>query len=165
MELKQLEEQRRAEEEQRAREKADADAVERWKAKEAERANKERRERERADREYRQRMQEHLLASGVPEDQIQAILEKKRISANNGSASPAPQQQQFPQQQLMQPMQPMQPPPVGAEMMAQNNKATYTRMARRHLSLETLRVKGIEYDLDVVSPHPIQPAHTRSPVG
>lgn len=31
------------------------------------------------------------------------------------------------------------------------DKTTYTRMARRHLSLECLRMKGIDYELDEVS--------------
>ncbi|ROW18272.1 hypothetical protein VPNG_00386 [Cytospora leucostoma] len=124
IELKQLEEQRRAEEEREAREKADAEAVARWQAREAEKALKEQREKERADREYRQRMREHLLATGMSDDQIQAVLDKKKINETPSSSST----------DLTQ------------------SKATYTRMARRHVSLETLRVKNIDFDLDVQNP-------------
>lgn len=31
------------------------------------------------------------------------------------------------------------------------DKTAYTRMARRHLSLECLRIRGIDYELDEVS--------------
>lgn len=132
IELKQLEEQRRAEEEREARAKADAEAVARWQAREAEKALKEQREKEKADREYRQRMREHLLATGMSEDQIQAVLDKKKINETPSSSST----------DLTQ------------------SKATYTRMARRHVSLETLRVKNIDFDLDVVSrnTHPPPPS-------
>jgi hypothetical protein len=139
IELKQMEEQRKAEEEQRARERADAEAVERWKAREAEKE----REKEEADREHRRRMKEHLLASGVPEDQIQAILEKKKISQSQAAAAEA-----------------AVPASPGMEVAAPPSKTTYTRMARRHLSLETLRIKGIDFDLDTVSRAPLSPATT-----
>lgn len=146
IELKQLEEQRRAEEEQRAREQADADAVERWKAREAEKAAKEQREKERTDREVRLRLREHLAATGMPEDQIQAILDKKKFDQNHGAAGSA---------QASQPSSPAPQQWAGGQvsngMELAPPKTTYTRMARRHLSLETLRARGIDYDIDLVS--------------
>lgn len=59
---------------------------------------------------------------------------------------------------------PPPPPPPGARYGTSNDitttKTTYTRMARKHLSIEALRAKAIEFELDAVS-HSI-PAPPRS---
>ncbi len=46
------------------------------------------------------------------------------------------------------------------EKEAKKDRPTYTRMARRHLSIETLRVYGIDYELDQVSCCPCAQAVT-----
>lgn len=68
------------EEAKKQKEKDEAAAVERWKVREAEKAAKEKREKEEAEREYTHRLTDQLRASGLPEDQIKAILEKRRIN-------------------------------------------------------------------------------------
>lgn len=134
----------KAEEDKKQKEKDEAAAVERWKVKEAEKAAKEKREKEEAEREYAHRLTDQLRASGLPEDQIKAILEKRRINQGWG-----PQPRPFPG--------PMPPPPMPVHPQHHMNqqmtttKTTYTRMARRHLSLECLKVRGIDYELDAVS--------------
>lgn len=73
---------------------------------------------------YRRRLHDQLLASGLPENQIKAILDKREAKAPS-----------------------MHPAPVETET---TEKTTYTRMARRHLSIELLRMRGIEWELDAV---------------
>lgn len=51
-------------------------------------------------------------------------------------------------------MMPVPPPPPMQQQMPTTN-TTYTRIARRHLSLECLKVRGIDYELDVVSRRPM----------
>lgn len=142
IEAKMIAEQRKAEEEKKQKEKDEAAAVERWKAREAEKAAKEKREKEEAEREYANRLVSQLRASGLPEDQIRAILEKKKI--NQGWAFPP---RPFPGPPPPPPMMP-RPPQMSTQMTT--TKTTYTRMARRHLSLECLKVKGIDFELDSV---------------
>lgn len=151
IETKMIAEQLKAEEAKKQREKDEAAAVERWKAREAEKAAKEKREKEEAEREYTHRLTDQLRASGLPEDQIKAILEKRRINQGWG-AQPRP----FPgpPPPRMFPGPPVPPPvPVPQQQMT-TTKTTYTRMARRHLSLECLKVRGIDYELDAVSHGP-----------
>lgn len=74
--------------------------------------------------EFRHRLRTQPLASGLPESQIKAILDKP------GAKVPS-----------------MDPAPVEAEVA---EKTTYTRMSRRHVSIEALRVRGIEWELDAV---------------
>ncbi|KAI0478667.1 hypothetical protein GGR56DRAFT_332495 [Xylariaceae sp. FL0804] len=134
-----------AEKERRAKE-AKA-AVEKYKKDEAERILKEKEEAEERERVLRAGMQERLLKSGLGEREINAILEGKKVNLKEkekekevvkiiedhhhhldllrASAVPAPQAFL---------------PPAG--------RPTYTRMARRHLSLETLREYQIDYVLD-----------------
>lgn len=150
IETKMIAEKLKAEEDKKQREKDEAAAVERWKAKEAEKAAKEKREKEEAEREYTHRLTDQLRDSGLPPDQIKAILEKRRINQGFGpQVHPRP----FPGHPPPPPMMPMPRPmpPPQHQMQMTNTKTTYTRMARRHLSLECLKVRGIDYELDAVS--------------
>lgn len=137
----------KAEEDKKQKEKDEAAAVERWKAREAEKAAKEKREKEEAEREFIHRLTDQLRASGLPEDQIKAVIEKKRINQGWGAAQPRPFPGPPPRPMGMMPVPP--PPPMQQQMTT--TKTTYTRMARRHLSLECLKVRGIDYELDAVS--------------
>jgi len=126
MELRRLEEERRAAEEKKAREHAEKDAIERYKLKEAERVAKEKAEKEAAEKEFQRRLQEQLIASGVDEKDIAAIIKKEKIKKEKEK-----------------------------EKEKELGRPTYTRMARRHLSIETLRVYGIDFDYDTVSTDPL----------
>lgn len=145
----------KAEEDKKQREKDEAAAVERWKAREAEKAAKEKREKEEAEREYAHRLTDQLRASGLPEDQIKAILEKRRINQGWG-AQPRPFPGPPPPRAFPgpPPPPPMPIPPQQMSTQMTSTKTTYTRMARRHLSLECLKVRGIDYELDAVSHQP-----------
>lgn len=126
--------------------------------------DKKQREQEEAEREYAHRLTDQLRASGLPEDQIKAILEKRRINPWWGAQPrpfPAPMPVmpgpgRPPPMPMPMPMPPPPPPPVpqptGAQMPTQMTtaKTTYTRMARRHLSLECLKARGIDFELDSV---------------
>lgn len=160
-------EKEKAERERKEREAFEKAAVEKWQIQEAEKAAKAKKEKEEAEKELRRQMRERLLASGYHEREIQAILDGKK---------PAPMQHQ----QLLR-QHPHQPPPPPMHphalvhhpqqqqqqqvMDLTTTKTTYTRMARKHLSIEALRSRAIEYELDVVcfspsffssnsSPHP-----------
>lgn len=150
IETKMIAEKLKAEEDKKQKEKDEAAAVERWKAREAEKAAKEKREKEEAEREFIHRLTDQLRASGLPEDQIKAIIEKKRINQGWG-AQPRPFPGPPPRPMGMMPVPP--PPPMQQQMTT--TKTTYTRMARRHLSLECLKVRGIDYELDAVSHRPL----------
>ncbi|KFH40734.1 Reticulocyte-binding protein 2 a-like protein [Hapsidospora chrysogenum ATCC 11550] len=119
LEHKRLKEEREAAEEaERIKKEAEA-AVERYKQEEAERRMKEAQEREEAEKEYKRRLQEDLVNSGVDEKAIAAIMKKEKV------------------------------PEAEAEAHAQDlGRPTYTRMARKHLSIETLRTYSIEWDYD-----------------
>lgn len=143
------------EEAKKQKEKDEAAAVERWKVREAEKAAKEKREKDEAEREYAHRLTDQLRASGLPEDQIKAILEKRRINQGWGGQGPRPFPGPPPPGAFPgRPPPPPMPMPVPQRPMSQqmtSTKTTYTRMARRHLSLECLKVRGIDYELDAVS--------------
>ncbi|EFY84867.1 hypothetical protein MAC_09078 [Metarhizium acridum CQMa 102] len=114
LELKRLKEEEEAAEEKKRRDKEAAEAVERYKKLEADRMTAEKLRKEQEEKEYKRRMQEDLLKSGLDEKAISAILEKKKVP------------------NALEPGQ----------------RPTYTRMARRHLSIETLRAFHIEFDMD-----------------
>lgn len=131
LDLKRLKEEEEAAEEKRLRDKEAAEAVERYKQQEAERKTKEKKQKEEYEKEYKRRLQEDLIKSGLDEKAIAAILEKKKVP------------------EALQPVVAASPhvvPPLGID-----DRPTYTRMARKHLSIETLRTFRIEYDLDMVS--------------
>ncbi|KAI0513265.1 hypothetical protein F5B22DRAFT_611873 [Xylaria bambusicola] len=73
------------------------------------------------EREYKQRLQETLLQSGLEEKQINALLEGQE----NQELKP---KDKITKEEIQRP--------------------TYTRFARRHLSLETLRVHKVDFVLD-----------------
>lgn len=120
LEHKRLKEEQAAAEEEKLREKEAKLAVERYKQKETERLAQEAKEREEAEKEYKRRLQEDLVNSGIDEKAIAAIMKKEKVP----EIEPEPQ-------------------PVA--------RPTYTRMARKHLSIETLRTFSIEWDYDNVS--------------
>lgn len=118
LELKRLREEERAAAEKEVRDKEAKAAVEKYKKEEAERREEDDKRKKEAEKEYQRRLQEQLLASGLDEEQINAIIKKEKVPE------------------------------------ARNERATYTRMPRKHLSIETLRTFKVEYDLDtVVSGH------------
>ncbi|KHN98600.1 uncharacterized protein MAM_03724 [Metarhizium album ARSEF 1941] len=114
MELKRLQEEEKAVEQKKRRDQEAAEAVERYKKLEADRMAAEKLRKEEEEREYRRRMQEDLLKSGLDEKAISAILGKRKIP------------------DALQPGQ----------------RPMHTRMARRHLSIETLRTFCVEFDID-----------------
>jgi len=124
LELQRLKEEEEAEEQRKLREKEAQEAVERYKHQEAQRIAFEKQKEEENEREYKRRIQEDLIKSGLDEKAIAAILNKEKI--------PEPKPEPNPERDAM---------PLA--------RATYTRMARRHLSIETLRVHHIEWDFDV----------------
>ncbi|KAF7514760.1 hypothetical protein G7054_g15026 [Neopestalotiopsis clavispora] len=103
-------------------EKQARDAVEKYKKDEAARIAKEREEKEQRDKEYKQRLQEQLLKSGLDEKEINAIIAGKKVEKKEEKKKEK-----------------------------EDNRPTYTRMARRHLSIETLRVYNVDYQMDNVS--------------
>ncbi|KAL2756124.1 hypothetical protein ACRALDRAFT_2027737 [Sodiomyces alcalophilus JCM 7366] len=123
--LERLKEEEREKELKKQREEEAQAAVERYKQQERERMAREEREAAEREKEYQRRLQEDLIQSGLDEKHITAILKKEKVPEN---PAPAPA--------------PAAPP---AEM----SRQTYTRMARKHLSIETLRTFHIEYDLDI----------------
>jgi len=124
LEHKRLKEEReKAEEAERIKKEAEA-AVERYKQEETERRMKEAKEREEAEKEYQRRLQEDLVNSGVDEKAIAAIMKKEKV--------PEAEAEAIAQAQANQAL----------------GRPTYTRMARKHLSIETLRTYAIEWDYD-----------------
>ena len=124
IELKQLEEERRAAQEKKRREKEAEAAVAKYKAEEAERAIKQKAERERAEKEYQRRMQEDLIHAGVDEKDIEAILKREKIKRDDERKR------------------------VEGEM--QVGRPTYTRMSLQYLDIETLLFHKIEFEYDQV---------------
>ncbi|ROT37040.1 hypothetical protein SODALDRAFT_335257 [Sodiomyces alkalinus F11] len=120
LELKRLKEEERQKELKKQREKEAQAAIERYKQQERERVAREEKEKEEREKEYQRRLQEDLIQSGLDEKHIAAILKKEKI-----------------------PEKPAPTPPAEA------TRPTYTRMARKHLSIETLRTFHIEYELDI----------------
>lgn len=116
LEFKRLKEEEREAEEKKRREKEAEEAVERYKQEEFERIQKEKEETERREKEYQRRMKEHLFQSGLDDEAVDAIMQKKKVR------------------------EPREDKPA----------QTHTRMARRHLSFETLRTFEIDYELDEV---------------
>lgn len=135
LELKALEAQKKAQDEKDKRDKMEKEAIERYKVKEAERIAKEKAEREENEREYKRRLQEDLLRSGVDEKDIKAILDKK-------SVKPEKKEDKKPQRTDIN-IEIGGPAPVP-------QRPTYTRMARRHLSIETLNYYHVDFDYDQV---------------
>lgn len=134
LELKALEAQKKAQDEKDRRDKLEKETIERYKLKEAERIAKDKAEREENEREYKRRLQEDLLRSGVDEKDIKAILDKKSVK---------PEKKDEKKQRTDINIEIGAPVPVA-------QRPTYTRMARRHLSIETLNYYHIDFDYDQV---------------
>ncbi|KAI0474346.1 hypothetical protein F4859DRAFT_514876 [Xylaria cf. heliscus] len=103
--------------EKKRREEEAKEAVHKYKKEEHERAINE--------LEYKQRLEEQLLKSGLNEKEVNAILEGKKIKEKRNVEKEDDKT------------------PIEGE-----SRPTYTRFARRHLSLETLRVYDIDYAID-----------------
>ncbi|GJC99803.1 hypothetical protein ColKHC_08629 [Colletotrichum higginsianum] len=157
IELEKYQEEMRLADLAKKREKEAADAVERYKRKEQERLlqekrekeerekefqrrlqeerqkeldrlAKEKKEKEEREKEYQRRLQEDLIKSGLDEKAIAAILKKEKIP---------------------EPPKPKPNPNAASGTLVAGGRPTYTRMARRHLSIETLRTYHVEWELDV----------------
>ncbi|KAK1959858.1 hypothetical protein LY78DRAFT_345622 [Colletotrichum sublineola] len=114
--------------EEEAREKEFQRRLQEERQKEMDRLAKEKREKEEREKEYQRRLQEDLIKSGLDEKAIAAILKKEKI--------PEPHSHK--------------PNPDPANTLAvAGSRPTYTRMARKHLSIETLRTYHVEWELDV----------------
>lgn len=132
LELKALEAQKKEQDEKDRREKMEKEAIERYKVKEAERIAKAKAEKEENEREYKRRLQEDLLRSGVDEKDIKAILDKKSVK---------PEKKDEKKQRTDINIE------IGGPV-AVPQRPTYTRMARRHLSIETLNYYHVDFDYD-----------------
>ncbi|KAK8095427.1 uncharacterized protein PG998_002058 [Apiospora kogelbergensis] len=142
LDLQRLQQEEKDLAEKKRRDKEAKDAIERYKKEEAERTLREKEEAERRDREVKAKMQEQLLKSGLGEKEISAILAGKKIEKEKkGNEKGKNEEHQ------MQPY-PHQPYPPQHQHQHEHERPTYTKMARRHLSLETLRVYGMDYVLD-----------------
>jgi hypothetical protein len=168
------------------REREAAEAVERYKREEKERIAKEKAEKEAKEKEYQKRLREDLVKSGLDDEAIDAIMKKEKIKKE---PSPQPPYRPLPHHGMVPNMGQISHVPHGAPVphtglvgpithpnhvvhtnqaapmaVAQGPRPTYTRMARRHLSIESLRAYGVEFDLDDVRipcPLPI-PVYARS---
>ncbi|KAM0486758.1 hypothetical protein ACHAPX_000021 [Trichoderma viride] len=153
MELKRLKEEEEAAEEKRRRDALAHDAVERYKKAEADRIAHEQKIREQNDKEYKRRLHDDLLKSGLDEHAIEAILSQKKVQKAPAPALPPPPG-------MAPGMPPGMPPgmahPPGNMAMVpalpapelHMERHTYTRMARRYLSIETLRTFNIDFEFD-----------------
>ncbi|TDZ28301.1 Reticulocyte-binding protein 2-like protein a [Colletotrichum trifolii] len=154
VELQKYQEEMRLAEKAKQREKEAADAVERFQKKEQERLAKQekekqerekefqrrlqeerqkeldriakaKKEKEENEKEYQRRLREDLIKSGLDEKAIAAILKKERIP------------------------EPPKPQAATADTnLVAAQRPTYTRMARKHLSIETLRTYHVEWEFD-----------------
>ncbi|KAF4510479.1 hypothetical protein G6O67_002360 [Ophiocordyceps sinensis] len=115
LDLKRLREEDEAAREKSRRDKEATEAVERYKLKEADRIACEEKQKYEYEKEYKRRLQEDLIKSGLDERAISAIVNKQKVPETCPEPAARP---------------------------------TYTRMARRHLSVETLRTFRVEYDID-----------------
>ncbi|KAK7937745.1 uncharacterized protein PG986_014613 [Apiospora aurea] len=123
LELQGLREEKEALIELQRRDKEAKEAVERYKKEEAERALREKEEPE-SGRNHKRIQQEQLLPAGLSKEETNAILARKKAEETHAK------------------------PEEAGSQGYRNELPTYTKMARRHLSLETLRVYGMDYQLD-----------------
>ncbi|KAK8091750.1 hypothetical protein PG997_002111 [Apiospora hydei] len=123
LELQRLKEEKEAPVELQRRDKEAKEALERYTKEEAERALREKEEYE-SDRNHKRILQEQPLSAGLSKEGANAILARKKAEETH-----------------------TKPEEAGSQGY-RNELPTYTKMARRHLSLETLRVYGMDYQLD-----------------
>jgi hypothetical protein len=125
---------KREEEAKAAKERKEREEIiENFKKQEAARLAKEKAEKDAREKEYQRRLHEDLHKAGLDERTIVAI---SKGELPKPAMPPAPMHQHQHQHPHPPPPPPMTPRP------------TYTRMSRRHLSIETLRVYGIQYEFD-----------------
>lgn len=117
IEIEMLRKEKEADDRKKQREKADKEAIEKYKIKKAEDEAKEKKEKEEREAEYKKRLEQDLRKNGASETQIAVILQNNSQAASPNDNSGPP---------------------------------TYTRMARKHLSIETLRQCNIDYTMDQV---------------
>ncbi|KAH7017917.1 hypothetical protein EDB80DRAFT_706334 [Ilyonectria destructans] len=161
----------KAKKEEEAKEKEAKEAVERYKQAERDRILKEREEKEATDREYQRRLEEDLRRSGLDDKAVAAILKKEKVKKE----ATAPEPTQVPISHIGHvghtgqyghsgntgqyghpghygQMAPYVPPaqvvPVAQHGSIAPARPTYTRMARKHLSVETLRSYQVDFDFD-----------------
>lgn len=156
------------------KEKEAQEAIERYKQEERDRIVKERQEQEEKDREYKRRLEEDLRRSGLDEEAVKAVLKKEKIKKEKEKEKELEQspimlphvmhpQGQQPQHLIHHqgyvnhhPNQAARPAAHPAQHGHYNQVAvvepqarpTYTRMARKHLSIETLRAFRVDFDWD-----------------
>ncbi|KAL1840743.1 hypothetical protein VTJ49DRAFT_183 [Mycothermus thermophilus] len=124
IELKRLEEEKKAQEEAERKKKEAEEAIAAYKAKEAERLEKEKKEQEEREKEIQRVLQERLIASGLDEKAIEAIMKKEKIKPEKEEPNPD----------------------------TTLARATYTRMSLRHVEIETLLDFKIDFERDPNDP-------------
>ena len=105
---------------------------------------REKAEAEKREKEYQNKMREQLLKSGLSEKEINAVLEGKRISKEKEEKEKKEKKEKEKETVVESHTQIVEYAP-------ESSRPTYTRMARRHLSIETLRQYTIAFQIDAVS--------------
>lgn len=101
------------------------------------------------EREYKQKLHAQLLQSGLSEKEISAIMSGERVKKEKeDKVKEKPKEKEA--AAAAPPPAPMPMPPQ-VHVHEHEERPTYTRMARRHLSLEALNRYGYDYQLDHVS--------------
>ena len=135
LELERLRKEREEEEEKRRAKKEADEAVEKWKRKEAERIQREKREEEEAIEKYKrkeaERVEKEKKEKEEREKEYQHRLEDDLRKAGMDDRQIAVVTKK--------------------EKAIDPNRPTFTRMSRRHLSIETLNAYKIDYEFDVVN--------------
>ncbi|KAI8956982.1 hypothetical protein F5Y11DRAFT_353046 [Daldinia sp. FL1419] len=144
LELERMKAEEAALEEKKRRDKEAKEIIDKYKREEAERKLREKHEAEQREKEYRTKMQEQLLKSGLDEKEINAILAGEKIKREKEKKEKEKDEKKDEKKMQVPPHPQLQltAPPQEAE------RPVYTRMARRHLSLETLRTHNIDFQLD-----------------
>lgn len=139
MEITRLKEKEKEEREKKERAEAEKKAIADWKVKE----EKEKKEREEAEKkaveEWKKKEEKKKKEKEEEEKKVQQRIEDDMRMAGMSEQAIASVLKKDKGKQI-----------------AVSDRPTYTRMARRHISIETLRSHHIEYELDVVSSFPSQ---------
>lgn len=149
VELERLQREEEELQEKRRRDKEAREAVDKYKKEEAERQLREKQEAERREREYQSKLRDHLLESGLDEKEINAILAGKKIVREKEEKKEKKDKEKEKEKDHGSKVR--ETVTTTTLTATQSPRPTYTRMARRHLSIETLRAYNIDYQLDVVS--------------
>lgn len=100
------------------------------------------------EREYKQKLHAQLLQSGLSEKEISAIMSGEKVKKDKEDKD------QKKEKEEKAVVAPPPPAPTAPPAHVHDERPTYTRMARRHLSLEALNQYGYDYQLDHVSFYP-----------